>query len=532
MKKIYTLFFIALMGVSQVWANSASSANNSESVANNKITIPGNHAIFYISGSSISYHEGITEYFNSYSFGEIAKKSSREYSITWQANAGLSIAVTDISFKLRAYNGSAGFDTGSAKVQFNGITTSVGTIWVAEVDEKSFFTIKGSGNFTSGVTFKCDNTSSIYKFEYLIKDIIITYTITPDKPGLKETMASVQVTLDDADKKTINLADYFTVSDESDYRPLVGYNKSGGIIEGDNFYAKAVGTYTVNAYIGAKDNCHVKSGNSSDLTITVNKAPEVEVDTLLSFCKGSSVSFREKTYSEAGADQYVAEGSLRDTIFNITIKELQPTSSSEDRTITVGDAGEWNGYDLSTYAPGKYELTYDATNVEGCDSTATLNLKVNKIEKLKVPVSGSFCKGSSFEYRGTEYSEGKTYEIEVPGETRDTLFVLTVTELQPTTGTDEKTITVGAEESWNGIDLSGYAVGIYDDIVFNTTNVAGCDSIVTLTLTVKEKEDQGGTTGFENIRHSEADVQKFFRNGVMYIRRGERIYGLDGRKVE
>ena len=44
-----------------------------------------------------------------------------------------------------------------------------------------------------------------------------------------------------------------------------------GVLNNGNFYATEAGTYTVYAYIAAKNDCHVQSANSSNLTITVNR---------------------------------------------------------------------------------------------------------------------------------------------------------------------------------------------------------------------------------------------------------------------
>ena len=97
----------------------------------------------------------------------------------------------------------------------------------------------------------------------------------------------------------------------------------------------------------------------------------------------------------------------------------------------------------------------------------------------------SFCEGGSEFYRGVEYKTAGTYPVNATGAVRDTVYNVTVTVLQPTTGTDTKTIVYGAEESWNGIALKDSTVGVHT-VTYVTTNAAGCDSTVTLTLTVNK----------------------------------------------
>ena len=222
------------------------------------------------------------------------------------------------------------------------------------------------------------------------------------------------------------------------------------------------------------------------LTLTVNKIETLNVPVELSFCAGGSEIYRGTEYTEAGVYIVPAEGATRDTLYNVTVTVLQPTFGTDVKTIVYGAQESWNGIDLSEQTVGQHELEFVTANAAGCDSTVTLTLTVNKIETLNVPVELSFCAGGSETYRGTEYTEAGVYNVPAEGATRDTVYNVTVTVLQPTFGTDTKTIVYGAQETWNGIDLSEQTVGQHE-IPFTTTNVAGCDSTVTLTLTVTKQ---------------------------------------------
>ncbi len=166
----------------------------------------------------------------------------------------------------------------------------------------------------------------------------------------------------------------------------------------------------------------------------------------------------------------------------------QPVSASNITTASGDVAGSWAWAvdDTQVLSVGDHVLkaNFTSTNANYNDlSNVDVTLTVNKIETLEVPVALSFCAGGEVNFHGNTYSEAGEYQVEAEGEIRDTVYNVTVTKLQPTTGTDSKTITVGANESWNGNDLSGYAIGSHE-VVFHTENVAGCDSTVTLTLTV------------------------------------------------
>lgn len=248
---------------------------------------------------------------------------------------------------------------------------------------------------------------------------------------------------------------------------------------------------------------------TSTATITVKatgiKAETLEVPVELSFCAGGSVEFHGKTYTEAETDVVEATGASRDTVYNVTVSVLQPSFGTDAKTIVYGAQETWNEIDLSTYMVGKHEIPFNTTNVAGCDSTVTLTLTVNKQETLNVPLDLAFCAGSSETYRGVEYSEAGTYKVPAEGATRDTLYVINVTVLQPSFGTEEMTMYVGEEIEWNGIALKDSTVGEHT-VIYETTNVAGCDSTVTLSLTVLERPT---TYGVYEAKFCEGDSVEF-----------------------
>lgn len=194
------------------------------------------------------------------------------------------------------------------------------------------------------------------------------------------------------------------------------------------------------------------------------------------------------------------------TLKDVTVSQITPEES--ELGVTVGEitcgqrideasltntgsmAGTWYWVDEEANHATPVAGTYDDLNVYFVPSNtnyatvnSTVSVKVNKLETLNVPVALSFCAGGSETFRGTEYTEAGEYNVPATGATRDTVYNVTVTVLQPTTGTDSKTITYGDSESWNGVDLSGYAVGSHE-VEYHTTNAVGCDSTVTLILTV------------------------------------------------
>ena len=280
-----------------------------------------------------------------------------------------------------------------------------------------------------------------------------------------------------------------------------------------------VGTHTIPFVTTNAAGCD----STVTLNLTVNKMATLEVPVELEFCVGGSETYRGVEYTEAGTFNVPAEGATRDTIYNVTVTILQPTFGTDSKTIVYGAQASWNGIDLSEYTVGTHQVPFVTTNAAGCDSTVTLNLTVNKMATLEVPVELEFCVGGSANYRGVEYTEAGTFNVPAEGATRDTVYVVTVNMLQPTTGTDTKTIVVGAEESWNGIALQDSTVGVHY-VVYETTNVAGCDSTVTLTLTVTKANTvevpvnlefcAGDSAEYRHVTYTEAGVYPVLVEGL------------------
>ena len=194
------------------------------------------------------------------------------------------------------------------------------------------------------------------------------------------------------------------------------------------------------------------------------------------------------------------------TLENVTVSKITPEES--ELGVTVGEItcgqrideasltrtgsleGTWYWVDEEANHVTPVADTYDDLNVYFVPNNSnyatvysTVSVKVNKLETLNVPVNLEFCQGASETYRGVEYTEAGTCPVNAIGAMRDTVYNVTVTVLQPTTGTDTKTITLGDDEYWNGIALKDSTVGVHE-VVFHTDNAAGCDSTVTLTLMV------------------------------------------------
>lgn len=292
------------------------------------------------------------------------------------------------------------------------------------------------------------------------------------------------------------------------------------VFENGAFRALHGGEVTVTA----KQNGNYKYNAAASVVKTITIVPPTTYGEFVETTCGQSVEFNGTTYTESfHGDVPMGQNYLGgDSLVHVAIAINQPSASEESKTIVFGAAETWNGIALSDSTVGEHEVVYVTTNAVGCDSVVTLHLTVAKQDVAVEPVELSFCRGGEVEFRGNTYTEAGNYTLEAAGAERDTLFQITVTELQPSKTVESLTIQYGDKEVWNGIDLSTYAVGDYTEY-FNTVNAAGCDSIVTLILIVDkmdayetEKElsfCEGDSIEYRGVWYKEADTYEVHAEG-------------------
>lgn len=288
------------------------------------------------------------------------------------------------------------------------------------------------------------------------------------------------------------------------------------------------------------------------LTLTVTKANMVEVPVELSFCEGDSAEYRGTYYAAAGLYPVYAEGEIADTVYNVNVTVNQPYYNEDDQTISVGEAllFEEDGWLLRGETPveGSY-LTTKADTVDlwfihygqtvlGCDSVERLNVTVELLDPVETEKELEMCEGEQVEYRGVQYSIAGEYPVLVEGEVRDTLINVIVTVHEKAYAEIERTVLAGEiltlpEGEWTIGDQ--IVSGTFETQRGDTLGLEfyqygetehGCESVVKLIVTV--------TPNYEAVENVEAveKAQKFFRNGVLYIRRGDRLFTTDGREAE
>ena len=263
------------------------------------------------------------------------------------------------------------------------------------------------------------------------------------------------------------------------------------------------------------------------------------------FCEGDSIEFAGKWYFEATKEDVTLEEKNSyggDSIVTLTVSVLPVYLVEETDTVEMDSVYLWRGEILPTNEIGTFEYTAKEKTIEGCDSVVTLYLTVEKMAAVEEFYPIGFCAGDSAEYRGKWYYESGEDTIRVEDAIRDTVVYVTVAILPVLDQTmlDADTLHVGdtlliepnvwymGETLLTDTFIAPIEEGEFD-LIQTQKNVYGCDSVIVRPIVVLEKTDT--PTGFESLRTAEKAVKEF-RNGVIYIRRGEHVYSTSGLKAE
>ena len=188
------------------------------------------------------------------------------------------------------------------------------------------------------------------------------------------------------------------------------------------------------------------------------------------------------TWSQTGMT-YTVSGAYNDTIPNmygcdsvitLSLTINQPTSSTVIESECTSFTWAQNGMTYTT--SGIYTNTIP--NAAGCDSVVTLNLTI--VQPTTSNVSATACTSYTWAQNGVTYTTSGAYNDTIPNMAGcDSIITLNLTINQPTSASVSATACTSYTWAQNGTTYT--ASGAYNDTI---TNAAGCDSVVTLNLTI------------------------------------------------
>ena len=205
------------------------------------------------------------------------------------------------------------------------------------------------------------------------------------------------------------------------------------------------------------------------LHLTINKS--IATEETITAC--DSYVWNSETYTESGDYTYnttATNGCDSIVTLHLTINK----SIATEETITACDSYTWNG---ETYTESG-DYTFTTTALNGCDSVVTLHLTINKTQYAEETATA--CDSYTWT-DGKEYTESGTYTQSLQTVNGcDSIVTLHLTVNKSSVASDEyATICYGDSYTWNNQIYKNSG-----DYTLRLANVNGCDSVVTLHLTV------------------------------------------------
>ena len=159
----------------------------------------------------------------------------------------------------------------------------------------------------------------------------------------------------------------------------------------------------------------------------------------------------------------------------ITLHLTINNSTSSTESITACDSYTWHD---STFTTSTFNFQFSTFNSQGCDSTVTLHLTINYSQSAAI--TAAICEGEYYPFNGNSLTTAGYYtDTLLTSQGCDSVLTLTLT-VNPVS---EITLTESACDSYTWIDGTTYTTST-NEPTFTTLNQYGCDSTVTLHLTI------------------------------------------------
>ena len=225
--------------------------------------------------------------------------------------------------------------------------------------------------------------------------------------------------------------------------------------------------------------------------------------------------FHGEVFNEAGTVQVTHSGVTAqgcDSILTLTVNVYPSYWMEEYMTLCESQLPfEWNGWTITE--SGTYQTTFWSA-MTGCDSIVTLNLTV--IPSYEVQDYFTMCQGDIYTWQGHTFGwEAGVFvfsETLVSSWDCDSIVDMTVMVDPSYEVSDTYTLCQGVDFTWQGHSF-GWEAGFFS-VMDTLQTVFGCDSIVTLYLTINE------TMTYE---WSAVSCNEFTWNDSVYVASGDYV---------
>ena len=222
------------------------------------------------------------------------------------------------------------------------------------------------------------------------------------------------------------------------------------------------------------------NGCDSTVTFTLNVLPTVSTALAATICAGATYDFAGDTLETSGTYVHVLDAANGcDSTVTLTLKVLPVSHTDILATICAGENYYYEGDTLTN--SGNYPYVFTGAN--GCDSTVTIVLTVRPTQNSVS--DATICANETYVFDGDSLDQAGTYTAIFTGANGcDSTVVLTLNVLPVQTSSLDATTCAGTDYVFNGDSLD--QSGVYTATL---TSLNGCDSIVTLHLTVLPTHD-------------------------------------------
>ena len=209
---------------------------------------------------------------------------------------------------------------------------------------------------------------------------------------------------------------------------------------------------------------------------------------------------------------YTSSGTYRDTVMNavgcdsvITLNLTINPSTASDTTITACDSFTWAQNGITYSSSGTFRDT--VMNAAGCDSVVTLNLTIN--QSTSSSINETACDSFTWSQNGMTYTSSGSFNDTITNAAGcDSIVTLNLTINQSTSSSINMTACDSFTWAQNGMTYT--SSGAFNDTI---TNAAGCDSVITLNLTVNRSTSS-------SVNETACESFTWSQNGMTYTSSG------------
>ncbi|MEE1142377.1 MAG: leucine-rich repeat domain-containing protein [Bacteroidales bacterium] len=276
---------------------------------------------------------------------------------------------------------------------------------------------------------------------------------------------------------------YNRITEEEGYNAVANVNNSffGSVtVEGECYSATLTATANVGYTFLSWNDGNTENPRIVNLTSDTSFVANFIISTInteiaATICQGQTYTENGFNVSEAGTyTQTLTASNGADSVVTLTLN-VNPIFNTElSATICEGQFYTENGFNVSE--AGVYTQTHNSVN--GCDSIVTLTLNVNPI--FNTELTATICEGQAYTENNFNVSEAGVYTQTLTSVNGcDSIVTLTVS-VNPTFDTTINA-TINPGETYAEFGFNESEAGTY---VQNLQSINGCDSTITLVLSV------------------------------------------------